>query len=439
MAYLTKIGLIEGFPNGTFRGNQPVTRYQAAEIFYRLLTGGLITKLSQKGLRVVVRGMQQVSSELAALMAQVKTLSGTTAAQQAEITALTDRINAMNANDQSAQLLADFASLKSKVDSLKAAQSQDQRQTQTLAKQVAALTGEVKTIEQVQAQAQAQAKAAASAPATPAPAPKINTSKFATKSELSDALSGYVTKSELAALQKQVDQLKAQVATLASQASLHKQNTTLTSRISGIQGEVTTLQSEVKSLQKQLGQMQANLESQAPSATTSTSPSAPATTVVLPAGSSQPSTSSSGPNAYLGVSGGYPLSTSAGSFASNLSAGVEFGLHQVFAGFGLRGGVSYNPTSKAINGEVNATYQLAKGTISPYIGLGGGLTNSAAASGSGNALDFYADGILGASYQLFGNFGLFAELNPRYYFSANGTGHGTGFNVGLRAGLQYSF
>ena len=30
-------GIIVGFPDGTFRGNEPITRYQAALIIYRLL------------------------------------------------------------------------------------------------------------------------------------------------------------------------------------------------------------------------------------------------------------------------------------------------------------------------------------------------------------------------------------------------------------------
>ena len=43
---IVSCGLIQGFPDGTFRGNENLTRYQAALIFYRLLQSGQLASLS---------------------------------------------------------------------------------------------------------------------------------------------------------------------------------------------------------------------------------------------------------------------------------------------------------------------------------------------------------------------------------------------------------
>ena len=66
---VVEAGLIQGFPNGTFRGNENLTRYQAAMIFSRLLQSGALSSsnLSESDLLAITRGMQEVSTELAAI------------------------------------------------------------------------------------------------------------------------------------------------------------------------------------------------------------------------------------------------------------------------------------------------------------------------------------------------------------------------------------
>lgn len=116
---ITQRGLIQGFPDGTFRGNENLTRYQAALIFYRLLQTGALSNgnLSQTDLATITRGMQEVSTELAAISSRVSDLEKLTADQQARITALEERINAAGTGAAG----ADVTALTARIDALEAA------------------------------------------------------------------------------------------------------------------------------------------------------------------------------------------------------------------------------------------------------------------------------------------------------------------------------
>ncbi|ABF45892.1 S-layer-like protein region [Deinococcus geothermalis DSM 11300] len=118
---ITQRGLIQGFPDGTFRGNENLTRYQAALIFYRLLQTGALSNsnLSQTDLATITRGMQEVSTELAAISSRVTDLEKLTADQQARISALEDRINALGNASTSAS--PDLTALTARIDALEAA------------------------------------------------------------------------------------------------------------------------------------------------------------------------------------------------------------------------------------------------------------------------------------------------------------------------------
>ena len=116
---ITQRGLIQGFPDGTFRGNENLTRYQAALIFYRLLQTGALSNgsLSSTDLATITKGMQDVSAELAAVSSRVSDLEKLTADQQAQITALQNQIQALptsGSDDTTARLDA----LEAKVNAL---------------------------------------------------------------------------------------------------------------------------------------------------------------------------------------------------------------------------------------------------------------------------------------------------------------------------------
>lgn len=116
---ITQCGLIQGFPDGTFRGNENLTRYQAALIFHRLLTSGALSNcgLSQTDMTTVMNGMQEVAPELAAISARVTDLETANAAQAARITALEERINSAATGTDT----ADTAALTARIDALEAA------------------------------------------------------------------------------------------------------------------------------------------------------------------------------------------------------------------------------------------------------------------------------------------------------------------------------
>jgi len=92
---ITQCGLIQGFPDGTFRGNENLTRYQAALIFYRMLSTNALSTcgLSQGDMTVVMNGMQEVSTELAAIATRVGDLERVTADQTARLAALSPPVS----------------------------------------------------------------------------------------------------------------------------------------------------------------------------------------------------------------------------------------------------------------------------------------------------------------------------------------------------------
>lgn len=127
-------GLITGFPDGTFRGNQNLTRYQAALIFQRLLNelanGGQCVKSDGSGpsaddLVAIRNATQELAAELAALGVRVSALEDNAASKDdvAALQASIDEIKAMQdgmgSNDNGATQ-DDIAALQSSIDDLQA-------------------------------------------------------------------------------------------------------------------------------------------------------------------------------------------------------------------------------------------------------------------------------------------------------------------------------
>lgn len=116
---IVQCGLIQGYPDGTYRGNQNLTRYEAALIFYRALQTGALSNcgLSQEDMTAVANGMQEVSTELAAIASRVTDLEKLTADQQARIDALEAKIEGMGEGAAS----TDTAAMTARIDALEAA------------------------------------------------------------------------------------------------------------------------------------------------------------------------------------------------------------------------------------------------------------------------------------------------------------------------------
>ncbi len=90
--YVNAKGLITGFPDGTFRGKENVSRYQAAQIFYRLLQSGAMNQVDPNGQAVINKGMAEVQSELEALRNRVAALESANKNQDSRLGTLEDQL-----------------------------------------------------------------------------------------------------------------------------------------------------------------------------------------------------------------------------------------------------------------------------------------------------------------------------------------------------------
>lgn len=340
--YIAQQGLIQGFPDGTFRGNENLTRYQAALIFYRLLQTGALSQMDPAGLETVSRGLQEVSTELAAIASRVDALEQGSRAQA-------DRVAALE-------------------------------------QQIQALTADLNTVRQTAGQPGPQGPAGPQGPqGEPGPAGPQGPAGAPADTAALEA--------RIAALEQTVQRLSAQP-----------------------QQPVVV-----------------------------TPPAQGDTTVILP---DQPVDEFPAPvverNAFVGITAGYPFTESpsdaGASTFQRFNFGVVAGTSNLFGGLGGRAGVSFRPSTSALSADLKVTYGLGTGSFAPYIGLGGGLDYATSRNDAGaRAFDFYADGILGVDFKFTDSVGLFAEANPRYYFSANTTNAVQGFNIGARTGLKFFF
>ncbi|GAA3995003.1 S-layer homology domain-containing protein [Deinococcus rubellus] len=386
-------GLIQGFPDGTFRGNENLTRYQAALIFARLLQTGALSaaaqpatgSLSAEDVATITKGMQDVSTELAAVSSRVDDLETASTAQQDRIAALEDKIAAMG-----------DASAASNTDEMTA--------------RIDALEQAVKNIP--------AGPAGEAGPAGPAgdvgpagPAGDVGPAGPA----------GPQGPAGPAGDTANVDALTARVAALEARST----STTTTN------------------------------------STVTTTPATPSTTVVI--GDTAPMDNSmtmmaddqSNSGLYAGVTTSAIFSGAQGTlFGKNVpfvgSFGATVGASKVLFGLGLRANVDYVSPTKAIQADVNAMYSLGVGRLSPYVGVGFGLSSSTSNTNiTAKANDYYVNGIIGADVKVVGNLSAFGEFDGKYYLSNNGSGTNNtdpsatatskSFSPAAKIGLKYYF
>ena len=114
--YITAKGLITGFPDGTFKGQQTLSRYQAALIFYRLLQSGAMNNVDANGQAIINKGIEDVKSELAGLKTQLGALETTNTTQDGRLGTLEEQLKALAA--QPATPTAGATDLEPRVKSL---------------------------------------------------------------------------------------------------------------------------------------------------------------------------------------------------------------------------------------------------------------------------------------------------------------------------------
>lgn len=167
-------GLVIGFPDGTFRGNENLTRYQAALIIYRLLqqieeelkakgTSPTMQALSSEDLEALKNAVQELAAELAALGVRVSALEDSAATKEdiARLESLIEELKAKPAEPGMDQ--AALQDLMDRVEAASIAADTALAQAQQLAEQLQALSEDVEGVKgdvaalstQVEANAQA--------------------------------------------------------------------------------------------------------------------------------------------------------------------------------------------------------------------------------------------------------------------------------------------
>ena len=123
VSQLVELGIVNGFPDGTYRGNDAFTRYQAALVVSRLLSvieenTAAAGALSEEDLATVNNAVAELTNELTALSDRVAALESAPADSNTEaLTALTDRVSSLETNATPG--LADtFAALEGRVAAL---------------------------------------------------------------------------------------------------------------------------------------------------------------------------------------------------------------------------------------------------------------------------------------------------------------------------------
>jgi hypothetical protein len=168
-------GIVVGFPDGTYRGNETLTRYQAALIIYRLLqqieeelkakgTSPTMEAMSSEDLEALKNAIQELAAELAALGVRVSALEDSAATKDdiARLEAMIEELKAQPAPEPGMDQAA-LQDLMDRVEAASIAADTALAQAQQLAEQLEALAQAVEGVKgdlaalstQVEANAQA--------------------------------------------------------------------------------------------------------------------------------------------------------------------------------------------------------------------------------------------------------------------------------------------
>jgi hypothetical protein len=347
-------GVVNGYPDGTFRGNNTVNRYEVTSMFDRLIASKRFA-----GIEGNANKAAQVEADISALRAAAASNAATAAALQADIAAL--KASAANTGAINPELAARITQLEEKVVALSTTDNV------SFNDRITALEESLKTLQDASA-----------------------------------------TKED-AAVKALDDRLKTLEADNVRAAALQGQVEAQSARIVALENRVNGLNTSVADLQKALADR--------PVPPSGTTPTEPSTTTPTETPAAPVSTTPA-----LVLSGGISTNLVGGPAVPNAPLGLgAFAAAQVnFSdSFGIRLSADLSEIPSA---GANLMLQLGGGL---YAGLGAGLV-----FGDGG---FYAGGVLGFSFDIAQNFGLFLEANPRYNFTSSSFGVKTA--LGLRLGL----
>ena len=373
--FAVQCGLIEGFPDGTFRGSQNLTRYQAALIFFRLYQTNRLENTRPECRLAVERGAQEVAPELQQLQQRFAALE-------------------QSSRDQAARLAQLEAEVKQAIET---------------SQRVAALQERLVALEQ-QVQQLAQAPAQPTQPEGPTPA-ELQARIAALEQQvqrLSQAPATPTVPQDTAALERRIATLEEQIRNRPDAARV----AALEEQVRGLSNQVTILQNQVSELRQQAQQ-----PAPQPQPQPEVRPVAPATPAP-----------SRARNLYFGAGAALGIipQPAGGLFdSSNLNLTGVVGVRDVFLGFGLRAGLDYNLSTQALGVEAYLMRHFGSGPVSPYAGVGARFLPAL-------ANPIYGTAAVGLELNPSGPLGFFVEGNPRFESGGN-------FGLGARAGLKLNF
>jgi uncharacterized coiled-coil protein SlyX len=397
VAAITQEGLIQGYPDGTFKGQRNLTRYEAATIFYRLLRSGKLQGTDAQTQATVAKGIDEVKAELAQVQSKLGALETSNGDNSSRLKALEDQVKTLGAPAAPAATSPDtdarIKALEDQVKTLSAPAAPAATSPETDAR-IKALEDQVKTLgapaapagtsPELEARLKALEDKVSAAPTTP-PAPAANT--------------------ELEARVKALEDKPAPTLDTAAQDA-----------------KITDLDTRLKALEEKVNATPAAVTPPPPPAVTTTPP-APTTPVeVAPP---PPPPAPRVPNFTIGLGVSTPVVPNFS--LNNLQIAGYIGLRRLLGPIGARLNFDYNLTAATLSLGPDLTIEFAPTSFfDPYLGLGAG-----GVFGVENSL--FIRGIAGINLNFSPAIGLWLEADPRFYVLNT-----TGFTFSVRAGLKLS-
>ena len=174
VSQLVELGIVNGFPDGTFRGNEAFTRYQAALVVSRLLSvidenNAAAGALSEEDLATVNNAIAELQNQLGSLTDRISALENAPQGGEA-LSALTQRVTALEQAAPPANLADSLTAIEGRVAALEQAPAPTAPgpDVTALQEQVTALNRQVNTLRNQLGSASASTAAPTPTPEEPA-------------------------------------------------------------------------------------------------------------------------------------------------------------------------------------------------------------------------------------------------------------------------------
>ncbi len=418
--YITQAGLISGFADNSFRGKQNLTRYEAATIFSRLLRSNALKNVDEEGRALIAKGIGEVKVEMDRVRNDFTKLEQSDAGQTARLSALEGQIRNLSRaptdTGSNAQTVNAINILEARLKTLEdraVLSAQQEARLATLETRVNALGVVERRVGGLEAQVDTLGKRFGD-----------TTSEYGARLRTleSDAQAGTAQTRGLA---ERLQNIESDAKTSATQANglagrvqnLESDTQTNAAQTKGLAGRLTALEGRVTSLDERF-ERAATPPAPPPAAATPSRVTITAPPATRPA------------NFYIGASLAYPLSPMPMFDLTRSSYSGMIGAQRLmdlgFTNLGARVSVDYMPVGGVFTINPALTFSGDGLFFSPYLGGGGGVM-------LGSSTDFFVNGLAGFDVNLLNWATLFAELDPRYSFSANG------FLLNTRVGFKIRF